>query len=66
MTTRRNLLLAATAVAATTVPFMPRLAQATDGVADFLFVQTASAMKFDKASSKLTLEGIGGATSFFF
>ena len=65
MTTRRNLLLAATAVAATTVPFMPRLAQATDEAADFLFVQTASAMKFDKATSKLTLEGIGGATLFF-
>ncbi|WP_457585069.1 hypothetical protein [Ensifer canadensis] len=65
MTTRRNLLLAATAVAATTVPFRPRLAQAADEVADFLFVQTASAMKFDKASSKLTLEGIGAATLFF-
>ena len=64
MTTRRNLLLAAS-VAATTVPFMPRLAQATEEVADFLFVQRASAMKFDKASSKLTLEGVGGATLFF-
>lgn len=42
-----------------------RLAQATDEVTDFLFVQTASAMNFDKASSKLTLEGIGAATLFF-
>lgn len=64
MTTRRNLLLAATAVAATAAPFRPRLAQAAD-VADFLFVQTASAMTFDKAASKLTLEGTGATTLFF-
>jgi len=65
MTTRRNLLLAATAVAATAVPLRPRPAQAADEVADFLFVQTASAMTFDKAASKLTLEGIGATTLFF-
>ena len=65
MTTRRNLLLAATAVAATAVPLRPRLVQAADEVADFLFVQTASAMTFDKAASKLTLEGIGATTLFF-
>jgi hypothetical protein len=64
MTTRRNLLLAATAVAAA-VPLRPRLTQAADEVADFLFVQTASAVKFDKAASKLTLEGIGATTLFF-
>ena len=65
MTTRRNLLLAATAVAATAVPLGTRLARAADEVADFLFVQTASAMTFDKATSKLTLEGIGATTLFF-
>jgi hypothetical protein len=65
MTTRRNLLLAATAVAATAVPLRPRPVQAADEVADFLFVQTASAMTFDKAASKLTLEGIGATTLFF-
>lgn len=65
MTTRRNLLLAATAVAASAVPLRPRLAQAADEVADFLFVQTASAMTFDKAVGKLTLEGIGATTLFF-
>lgn len=65
MTTRRSLLLAATAVAATAVPLRSRLAQAADDVADFLFVQTASAMTFDKAASKLTLEGIGATTLFF-
>jgi hypothetical protein len=41
------------------------MAQAADGVADFLFVQNASAMRFDKAASKLTLEGIGATTLFF-
>jgi hypothetical protein len=65
MTTRRNLLLAATAVAATAVPLRPRPARAADDVADFLFVQTASAMTFDKPTSKLTLEGIGATTLFF-
>ncbi len=65
MTTRRNLLIAATAVAATAVPLRPRLAGAADDVADFLFVQTASAMTFDKAANKLTLEGIGATTLFF-
>jgi hypothetical protein len=65
MTTRRNLLLAATAIAATAVPLRPRLARAADEVADFLFVQTASAMTFDKAASKLTLGGIGATTLFF-
>jgi hypothetical protein len=65
MTTRRNLLLAATAVAATAVPLRSRPAQAADEVADFLFVQTASAMTFDKAASKLTLEGVGATTLFF-
>jgi hypothetical protein len=64
MTTRRNLLLAATAVAATAT-LRPRLAQAAEEVADFLFVQTASAMTFDKATSKLTLEGVGATTLFF-
>lgn len=65
MTTRRSLLLAATAVAATAVPLRPRLARAAEEMADFLFVQTASAMTFDKASSRLTLEGIGATTLFF-
>ncbi len=65
MTTRRNLLLAATAVVATGVTFMSQLAQAAEEVADFLFVQTASTMTFDKATSKLTLEGVGATTLFF-
>lgn len=65
MTTRRNLLLAATAVAATAMPPRQRPVQATDAVADFLFVQTANAMAFDATTNKLTLEGIGTTTVFF-
>jgi hypothetical protein len=62
MTTRRNLVLAATAVAATAVPLRQRLARAARDVADFLFVQTAGAMTLDKAASRLTREGIGATT----
>jgi hypothetical protein len=65
MTTRRSLLLTAAAVAATAAPLRPRVAQAADEAADFLFVQTASAMTFDKAASKLTLAGVGPTTLFF-
>jgi hypothetical protein len=65
MTTRRNLLLAASALAATAGSLKPRLASAAEEMADFLFVQTASAMSFDKATSKLTLQGVGGTTLFF-
>jgi len=64
MTTRRSLLLAATAAAATAA-LKPQSALATDEMADFLFVQTASAMTYDKAASKLTLEDVGGSTLFF-
>ena len=34
-------------------------------MADFLFVETAGAMSFDKATSKLTLQDVGGTTLFF-
>ncbi len=33
--------------------------------ADFLFVQTAKSMKFDKATNKLILEGVSTTTLFF-
>ncbi|MGO4840693.1 hypothetical protein AB4144_51430, partial [Rhizobiaceae sp. 2RAB30] len=64
MTTRRNLLLAATAAAAAAA-VRPGQANAADDMADFLFVQTANAMTYDKAPSKLTLEGVGATTLFF-
>ena len=33
--------------------------------ADFLFVQTAKGMRFDKSTNKLTLDGISSTTLFF-
>jgi hypothetical protein len=33
--------------------------------ADFLFVQTAKGMSFDKSTNKLTLEGVSSTTLFF-
>jgi len=33
--------------------------------ADFLFVQTAKSMSFDKSTNKLTLEGVSSTTLFF-
>ena len=65
MTTRRHLLLTAAAAAAAAATVRPSQAQAADDMADFLFVQTADAMTFDKATSKLTLEGVGATTLFF-
>ena len=65
MTTRRNILLAAFALAATAVSLKPGSAVAAEDMADFLFVQTAGAMSFDKTTSKLTLQGVGGTTLFF-
>jgi hypothetical protein len=65
MTTTRRSLLLASALAVTAGSLKPRPAPAADEMADFLFVQTASAMTFDKATSKLTLQGVGGTTLFF-
>lgn len=38
---------------------------ADDTIADFLFVQTAKGMNFDKAGSRLTLTGVSPVTLFF-
>jgi hypothetical protein len=65
MTTRRQLLLTASALAATAGILNTQDALAADAMADFLFVQTADTMSFDKTTSKLTLEGVGGTTLFF-
>ena len=63
MNTRRNLITAAALVAAA-VPIRTALAQgAKEG--DFLFVQNAKSMTYDKASGKLTLVGISPVTVFF-
>ena len=60
MTTRRNFL-AAAALAASAVPLRAALAQAKEG--DFLFVQSAKSMTYDKG--KLTLRGVSPVTIFF-
>ncbi len=62
MSTRREFLTVAAAGAAALAVTMP--AKAED-MADYLFVQTADAMVFDKASNKLTLAGVSGQTLFF-
>ncbi|WP_198174231.1 hypothetical protein [Mesorhizobium xinjiangense] len=64
-TTRRNLLLTATGLAATAASLKGRSAHAADQMADFLFVQTADGMRYDKAANRLTLEGVSGSTLFF-
>ena len=67
MTTRRNFL-AAAALVASAAPLNAALAQATkEGAkeADFLFVQNAKSMTYDKAMGKLTLKGISPVTIFF-
>jgi hypothetical protein len=60
MTTRR-LFLAAGALAATAAPLKPSFAQAKEG--EFLFVQNAKSMTYDKG--RLTLKGISPVTVFF-
>ncbi len=75
MTSRRTMFVAAPALAATLVAGARTFAQnapdpskpADDSTkqADFLFVQTASGLKFDKAGSKLTLEGVSPVTLYF-
>ena len=67
MTTRRTLFVAAPALAATLAAELARAQNAPDPsqTADFLFVQTAKGMAFDKAGGKLTLEGVSPVTLFF-
>ncbi|MGB7946166.1 MAG: hypothetical protein WCH75_00660 [Candidatus Binatia bacterium] len=66
MVTRRTFI--AAALAAPVVPVSAALAQAVKQPAkqpDFLFVQTAKGMSFDKSTNKLTLEGVSSTTLFF-
>jgi hypothetical protein len=67
MITRRKFI--AAALVAPVVPVSSVMAQAVKKdeakQADFLFVQTAKSMSFDKATSKLTLEGVSSTTLFF-
>jgi hypothetical protein len=66
MITRRKFVVAA--LAAPVVPLGSAMAQAVKEPAkqaDFLFVQTAKSMTFDKSANKLTLEGVSSVTLFF-
>ena len=64
--TRRSFIAAALAVPA--LPLASARAQTAKDQAkqaDFLFVQTAKSMTFDKSTNKLTLNGISSTTLFF-
>ena len=68
MTTRRTLFAAAPALVASLASAKSALAQAAQQPAkqaDFLFVQTAKGMTFDKSASKLTLNGVSPVTVMF-
>jgi hypothetical protein len=64
MATRRAFLGAAAAAALLPVETSVAMAR-VDTQADFLFVQTAKRMRFDKATNTVTLEGISPVTVFF-
>lgn len=73
MTTRRDLAMAAAAAAALASAVGPARAQTAatptaaeaSGNADFLFVQTARRMSFDRAANRLTLHDASPVTLFF-
>lgn len=67
MTTRRTLITLA-ALTAVLAPLKSVLAQTKQGTAkkaDFLFVQSAKSMSFDRPANKLTLSGVSPITVFF-
>ena len=68
MITRREFI--ATALVAPVFPLGSAMAQGVKEKeqakqADFLFVQTAKSMSFDKSTNKLTLDGVSSTTLFF-
>ncbi len=68
MITRRTLLAAAPALVTLLASAKSALAQAAQEPAkqaDFLFVQTAKGMTFDKSTDKLTLDGVSPVTVMF-
>jgi hypothetical protein len=64
MTTTRRALIAASAMAVLPVSIKVAFAEEAKQ-ADFLFVQTAKAMTFDKSTNRLTLEGVSPITVMF-
>jgi hypothetical protein len=66
MTMRRNLV-ATASLATAAAPFRSALvrAEAQQKIVDFLFVQTAHGMTFDKSIGTLKLTGVSPATTVF-
>jgi hypothetical protein len=64
MTTRRSFI-AASALAASSLASLKAAFAQGGQEAEFLFVQSAKSLTFDKATSKVTLEGVSPATVFF-
>ena len=68
MTTRRGFFVATSALAASSVALLRSAFAQTPQEpkeAEFLFVQSAKSISFDRATNKLTLEGVSPATVFF-
>ena len=67
MTTRRTFVSSATLLASVTAPSTAAAQTAAQDcqAGRLLFVQTANAMSFDKATNKLTLHGVSPVTVFF-
>ena len=63
MQTRRNLVIAASALAAAGMASRARAEDAK--IVDYLLVQTAKGMSFDKATNTLSLTGVSPVTLFF-
>jgi hypothetical protein len=64
MTTRRTFFVAAPAIAVS-LASVAHAAEEPPKEADFLFVQTAKGMTFDKSTGKLTLQGVSPITVAF-
>src|SRR6266567_3708336 len=64
MTTRRAFVAATSILAATSLARSPS-AFAQEKEAEFLFVQSAKSLSFDKATNKMTLQGVSHSTVFF-
>ena len=58
-------LIAATAVAASSLVALRSALSQADVEPEFLFVQSAKSLSFDKLTNKMTLEGVSPATIFF-
>ncbi len=66
MTTRREFFVASSALAASSLaPFGSARAQDASKQADFLFVQSAKGVTFDKSTNKLTMTSVSPVTVFF-